>query len=71
MKDKIYAFKHENDKPLYALSIDRTGADVPNGPWQYWKEVTIRPTGVIGCDPVKAAKDIEEHGWHLHRWHTA
>ena len=22
-------------------------------------------------DPVKAAKDIEEHGWQLHRWDTA
>ena len=44
MKDKVYAFKHENDKTLYALSIDRTGANVPNGPWQCWKEVTIRPT---------------------------
>ncbi len=65
---KVYAFQHESDRSLYALSVDRTGTNVPSGPWEYWKEVTIRPTGVIGYDPVKAAQDIEAQGWHLHRW---
>jgi hypothetical protein len=44
---------------------------VPDGPWKYWKDMTIRPKGVIGYDPVKAAKDIEAQGWHLHRWPAA
>jgi hypothetical protein len=68
---KVYAFKHENDQTLYALGVDKSAAKVPSGPWKYWKDVTIRPKGVIGYDPVKAAKDIEAQGWHLHRWPAA
>ncbi len=51
---KAYAFKHQSDRTLYALSIDKTGANLPNGPWKYWKDATIRPKGVIGYNPVKA-----------------